>query len=172
MYRGEKVYIRKMVHEDAPVVLEWENNPENWLISDGDGPYVLEDILDLVNNIEDVQSSCQVRYIIFENETNRPLGTVDLFNIDFRSGTAGVGILIAEKPDRKKGLGKESVLLVEQVADQYGITRIEATVHKENTASRSLFRSCAYEFLKEESIDSPEGSGYIQKLVFEKCLRS
>ena len=172
VFRSNNIYIRKMIHADAPVVLTWENEPENWLVSEGEGPYVLDDIIDLVNNIEDIHSSCQVRYIIFENDTERPLGTVDLFNMDFNSGSAGIGILIADRQDRRKGFGKESVLLVEDVANHLGIKRIIAVVHKSNEASLALFRSCDYEFLREEVEENPKHPDYLHKIVLEKCIRN
>lgn len=168
MYAGSKVYIRKMQHEDAPFVLEWENNPEIWAVSEGEGPYCIEDILNLVETIEDIQSSCQVRYIIFNAVENRPVGTVDLFNIDFVNRMAGVGILVAEISDRNLGYGKESLSLIEKVALELGLDRLEARVHTSNVASKTIFHRCNYRLAREESLN---GAELTDQLVLEKCLK-
>lgn len=162
------MYIRKMQHADAPFVLEWENNPEIWAVSDGEGPYCIEDILNLVETIEDIQSSCQVRYIIFNAIDDRPVGTVDLFNIDFANKIAGVGILVAEVSDRNLGYGKESLALIENVALELGIDRLEARVHSSNVASKTIFHRCNYRLAREESLD---GAELTDQLVLEKWLK-
>lgn len=51
-------------------------------------------------------------FTIYELPTYRPVGNVDLHDIDIRNRTAELGILIGEKDARGRGLGTEAVRLV------------------------------------------------------------
>ena len=51
-------------------------------------------------------------FTIYELPTYRPIGGIDLHNIDVRNRTAELGIMIGERDARGRGLGTEAVRLV------------------------------------------------------------
>lgn len=53
-----------------------------------------------------------VYFTIYELPSYRPIGCVDLHNIDFQNRSAGLGIMIGEKAARGRGLGTDAVQLV------------------------------------------------------------
>ncbi len=161
MIKGEGVYIRIIRVEDAQLVLQWENDKENWRFSENDGEYILLDILHLIDTMSDIPKAGQVRYIICEKETDKQLGTVDLFAIDFENGTAEVGVLVADRDYRQRGIAKESVILVEDVAKGLGVNEIFAKVQNDNLPSVKLFEAVGYKFIEELND---------KKSLYSKCL--
>ena len=71
--------------------------------------FVLEQYI--TSSHQDIYSVKQLRLIIC-NEENKAIGSIDLFDFDPNHLRAGVGILIAEKADRKKGYASEALSLL------------------------------------------------------------
>ena len=63
----------------------------------------------------------------------------DIFDIDFDKKEAFVGVLIAEKENRQKGLASIAIELVENEGVKLGLERLKCVVHPGNTASVQLF---------------------------------
>ena len=53
-----------------------------------------------------------VYFTVYELPSYRPIGGVDLHNIDFRNRSAELGIMIGEKASRGRGLGTDAVRLI------------------------------------------------------------
>lgn len=80
----------------------------------------------------------QIVFAIYENEElNRMVGSVALYNIDLEKRTSEVGrIQIGDHEAHGKGLGRTSLVGAIKVAFQcLGIRKIEASVHKDNIAA-------------------------------------
>ena len=99
-----------MTSSDTVAVMIWENNTDNWEVSENNSSYTLCDINRLVTNLEDIRTAKQARFIICLSEDDSPIGTIDLFSIDFDLKTASIGILIADIGNRRKGYALESLL--------------------------------------------------------------
>lgn len=172
MPNTSKVILRPVVLSDANDLLKWENNELNWSVSDTTSPYILSDIILLIEKLEDIEEAKQARYIILEASTRRAIGAVDLFDIDFSLETASVGILIAKNEDRRQGFAKESLVHLEQIArDELGLEKLIAKVHQENTSSVKLFESSGFSKKKLTRDGQLNNGDYIQTLIFEKCLK-
>ena len=73
-------------------------------------------------------------------EAPRTVGTLDLFDFDAMNGRAGVGILIADASDRRRGYAAESLqLLADYGRDVLQLHQIYAYVTEDNTDSLTLF---------------------------------
>lgn len=163
--------LRLMRLADAPTVLEWENNPENWEVSNNDSEYSLEDIEQLAIASTNIVSTNQQRFII--DLDGDPLGAVDLFLIDFEEKVAGVGILIAKYENRKKGYALKALLLVEEVAKRLGIDILECSIHKENSASIRLFEKLNYKRVELSELKIDHGADRNRDLFYyQKCLKN
>lgn len=136
------IAIRLPIISDAETILSWENNPDNWEVSDNDSPYSLEDIIQLIESFQISQNPEQLRFIIHSNDIL--LGAVDLFDINYENKSGAIGILIAEDEFRRKGYASKALELVEIEAINLGISRLSALIHSENIKSRKLFEKMGY----------------------------
>lgn len=164
-------YIRYVVMEDAPTILEWENNEEFWAVSENDSPYQLFDIQHLIMTLQKIDVARQARWMICLMETNQPIGCVDLTEINFEEKTATVGILISDRANRRKGYATSSLARIEEVAQDLKIKQLKCTIHEDNVQSVVLFEKSNYVKVG-ESIDNSDSRGAGKKIIeLEKWLK-
>jgi diamine N-acetyltransferase len=131
-----------VVPSDESAIYAWENNTENWLISDTRRPFTKEAIHHFVHGVHDLQLNQQLRMMIVELKTNRILGAIDLFDYDYYHKRAGIGILIANAADRGRGFGKESLRLTIRYAFEHiGLKQLYCNILTSNASSIRLFES-------------------------------
>lgn len=172
MLRGENIYLRKVIPEDVDHILLWENDQENWKVSGIQVPYTYEEIVDYVLHQQDEKQSGQIRFMICDNETNEPLGNIDLFQIDFINMNAGVGVLIASKSNRRKGYAKESLkLLIEFCASELGFRNLFCSIHADNDSSLELFKNAGFEEIGLRKDWYLHEGSTIDEILFQLCLR-
>ncbi len=74
-----------------------------------------------------------------------PVGFIDLFDLDPATQSAGVGILICDPADRRKGYGFEALsLAVEYARHALGLRSLWCTVAPDNPASLALFTAAGF----------------------------
>lgn len=166
------IYLRYIETRDAEQVLDWENNEENWAVSENDSPYSIYDILILIGELQSIQNAEQARWMICLNETQEAIGCVDLTEIDFENKVASVGILIANKELRKKGFASKALQLIENEAIDLGLTLLKCSIHADNLASISLFTKNNYKNTGKQKEAELKGDKYIEVLLFEKWLKN
>ncbi|MFK7785459.1 MAG: GNAT family N-acetyltransferase [Crocinitomicaceae bacterium] len=137
-----EIALRLPIISDAATILSWENNPDNWDVSDNDSPYSLEDIVRLIQSFQTVEKPEQLRFMIHSKDIL--LGAVDIFDINYENKSGAIGILIAEEGFRRKGYASKALQLVETEARNRGISRLSALIHSENVKSRKLFEKMEY----------------------------
>ncbi|MDX2362847.1 MAG: GNAT family N-acetyltransferase [Crocinitomicaceae bacterium] len=164
------IYIRDITPLDAEFVQKWENDPE-WNFRENATPYSIMDILQFIHELGDVRKAQQARWIICETETDRPLGAVDLTEIDFAKKEASVGVLIAEKEDRRKGYAFQALELIEEKAKDLEIDRLISTVFKSNSGSLDLFIKNCFVKIGETDVPYLSEATYIKAIIFEKWVK-
>ena len=141
--------LRALEPTDLELLYKWENNPEIWEVSNTLAPYskfILHQYIE--NSHRDVYESKQLRLIIEFNsiDYSEPIGTIDLFEIDFYHKRAGIGILIAKEEHRHKGYGKEAINLLEEYSKKHlQLHQIHCKINIDNHPSLKLFESLGYE---------------------------
>jgi len=145
MLRGKDILLRPLELKDVDSLYIWENNPENWLISNTHTPfskfYLEQYIIGAQNNI---YADRQLRLII---ETNAGIvcGAVDLFDFDPHNRRAGIGILV-ELTNRRKGIGTQALeLIIDYARNTLNLHQLYCTIDQDNTQSLSLFRKVGFE---------------------------
>lgn len=137
-----EISLRLPIISDAETILSWENNPENWEVSDNESPYSLEDIVQLIDSFQNAEHPTQLRFIIHSGKIL--LGAVDIFDINYENKSGAIGILIAEREFRRKGYASRALYLIEEEALRLGVDRLSALIHSENEQSRKLFEKMGY----------------------------
>lgn len=138
--RGEKIGLRALEPEDLDLLVQIENNPENWQVSGTLVPFsrmILCRYLDSAH--QDIFEIKQLRLVIYllEGET---IGLIDLFDFDPYNLRAGVGIIIAESRYRQCGYASEALeLLGGYCFNGLGLHQIYAGVALSNKPSLNLF---------------------------------
>jgi len=168
---GNPIYIRPIDIPDALLVMNWENNPENWDASDNNGEYQLYDIVRMIEENKDIQRAKQARWMICDSTTDVQLGTVDLFDIDFEKNEGFVGVLIADKANRQKGLANLAIELVEKEALNLGLERLKCVVHPGNKPSVRLFEKREFVKIGKTERQFINDGVYLEASIYEKWVK-
>jgi diamine N-acetyltransferase len=146
MLKGKTIYLRAVEEDDSTMLFLWENNPENWKVSNTEVPFSMTAIHELIEQQSNIRNSGQLRFIICENDSDFPVGTVDLYDANFKHGFASVGILVAEEKSRRKGFAIEAIGLVKEYArDILEFTNLQCSIQGDNSASIKLFEQFGFE---------------------------
>ena len=145
--KGKKVNLRALEPSDLNFIYEVENNVDVWEISHTQTPYskfLIEQYLE--NAHQDIFEAKQLRLVICESKTLKPIGLIDLFEYDPKNNRCGIGILIQEKSDREKGMGSEALqLLLDYAFYHLNLKQIFANIDTQNLPSLQLFDKFGFE---------------------------
>jgi diamine N-acetyltransferase len=152
--QGQHILLRAIEPADIDVLYSWENDTETWKISNTQTPFskfVLEEYI--VSSHQDIYSNKQLRLIIdllpaesSISEANRAIGSIDLFDFDANHQRAGIGILIAEKDDRRQGYASEALnILIEYCFTTLNLHQIYCNITTDNEASILLFQQQGFQ---------------------------
>ena len=140
MLKGDKIYLRTIEPSDAQLMLKWENNPDNWAVSNTMVPFSEHLILQYVNSAQDIFATKQLRFIICLQENDKPIGTIDLFEYDPLNQKAGIGVLIDEVSERNKGYANEAVqLMIRYSFERLDLHQLFCNIFESNEHSIRLF---------------------------------
>lgn len=160
--KGKRVLLRALEPEDLNTLYTWENDTEIWNISETFSPvsrYILKKYLD--NSHKDIFESKQLRLIIQSIENELAVGTIDLFNFDHFHKRVGVGILIAEKGQRKKGYASEALEILKNYCfELLKLNQLYCTISVKNQSSLSLFQKAGFKISGTKSKWNWNGSDF------------
>ncbi|MEZ7902125.1 MAG: diamine N-acetyltransferase [Urechidicola sp.] len=141
MLKGQNIYLRTIEPNDAQLMLKWENNSENWAVSNTLVPFSEHLILQYVNSAQDIFETKQLRFIICVTDTDKPIGTIDLFEYDPLNQRAGLGVLIDEVSERNKGYANEALkLMIRYSWDRLNLHGLFCNIFESNEHSIKLFQ--------------------------------
>jgi len=149
LLQNDILRLRALEPTDLELLYQWENNPSIWEVSNTLSPYskyILHQYIE--NSFRDIVESKQLRLIIelANNQYCEPIGTIDLFEIDFYHKRAGIGILIASEEHRKKGYASEAIKLMEEYsANHLLLLQVHCKINEDNLPSLKLFKQIGYE---------------------------
>ncbi len=135
-----------MEPEDLDLLYEIENDTRLWDVCSASAPYSRFALKQyIVDNVNDLFESKQLRLVIHSKTEKKAVGLIDLFNFSPIDARAEIGIAIRSE-HRKKGYAKEALSLLENFASQrLRIHLLYASIAGgENSSSRHLFSSSGY----------------------------
>lgn len=145
--QNDRIYLRMLEPQDLQFLSKVENNPEFWTISQTTQPftnYTLSQYIEQAH--QDIYESKQQRWVICQQQTSTIIGFIDLFDFDIRNSRVGLGIVIADKNDRKKGYATDSLeLILSYIFNHLFIRQIFVNILTDNTASIKLFSKFGFQ---------------------------
>jgi diamine N-acetyltransferase len=140
MLKGKGIYLRALEPEDVHVLYQWENNTEVWHLSTTLVPYSLDLLKRYIKQAQlDIYTTKQLRLVICSQQ-GIAVGCIDLFDFEPYHLRAGVGILIADASERRKGYAKEALqLLINYCSQHLRLRQVYCNILEDNLASKQLF---------------------------------
>jgi diamine N-acetyltransferase len=167
---GENILFRALEPTDVDVLYDWENDTENWLVSNTQSPFsrfVLEQYLASAH--QDIYSVKQQRFMICSLNDNKPLGTIELFDFDPNHQRAGIGILIAEKSERKKGYASEALdILIQYGFEVLNLRQLYCNITVDNKPSIALFQKHKFEISGNKKQWVRDGKQFKDELILQR----
>lgn len=167
---GEQIYLRPITIEDTDMVLKWRNAPHvvhNFIYRK---PITREEHLSWLEN--KVETGNVIQFIICDKQTNQPLGSIYIQNIEEEHRKAEEGIFLGETEGFGRGIGSEAAKLVVAFAfDTLGLHKLTARVLSFNKASIRMHEKAGY--VQESYLhDELYLDGKFEDLVFLGILNS
>ncbi len=143
MLKGEFVYLRKTIVEDAEESAKWLNDEEviKFLgITEAITPENRKQFLQ-----KKLKDPTEHIFSIIQSDTNKYIGNVYLYKIDEGKKDAEIGIFIGDKTCWKKGCAKEAVnLITEYGFKKLGLKKIYAKIIENNIAAIKCFEKSKF----------------------------
>lgn len=147
------VKLRAPEPEDVDLLYSWENNMEIWKVSNTLTPFskfLLKKYIETSHH--DIWESKQLRLIIEAKDQNSlmnvPVGLVDLFDFDPYHLRAGVGVLIANRENRRKGYATEALrVLISYAFEVLQLNQLYVNISVSNAISLQLFTNLGFEMV-------------------------
>lgn len=108
---------------------------------------------------KDIWESRELRLVV-ETKDHRPVGTIELFDFDPYHNRAGLGVMIFEQSERRKGMARQALKMIFDYAlNELGIFQVYANVAESNKASLQLFGKLGFELagVKKKWLRTPKG---------------
>lgn len=140
MLKGKSIFLRVVEKSDDSTLFLWENDINNWKVSDTEIPFSMHSIHQLIEQQSDLRNCGQLRFIICLTNDNKPIGTIDLYDVNFKHRFASVGILIADSSERKKGFASEALdIIIAYCKETLELRNLQCFIHHDNQQSVNLF---------------------------------
>ena len=167
--QSKNISLRAMEPSDIDVLYQWENNTENWKVSSTQTPFsrkVLEEYI--ANAHQDIYSVKQLRLMICEAQGN-PIGCIDLFEFEPNHLRAGIGILIADKEDRRKGYASDALeLLIDYCFETLNLHQLYCNITIDNEPSVLLFQKHGFLITGIKKQWVRDGAKYKDELMLQR----
>lgn len=163
-----KISLRIAEPEDARQIYEWENNRNVWRVSETSCPVSLFQVEQFLLGNSDLVTNRQLRLMVCLEGTERPIGSIDLFDFDPVNGRIGIGILI-ESAHRGKGYAKRALnLCLDYLFHDVMVHQVHCLIDIANEESRHLFLGLGFSEcgLRKDWIKTPEG--YLNAVFYQK----
>lgn len=138
------IKLRVLEPRDALTLFLWDNDSE---LREAQEAATTPTLIELQAFCEEGPRALEIhgqqRWMIdFNGES---IGTLELFDFHSNHQRAGIGIVIARKDFRQRGLGTRVLLEAEELAKDFSIQQLWAIISEDNGASQRAFEKAGYE---------------------------
>ena len=165
----DKIKLRALEPEDLELLYEWENNSSYWTISNTVTPfskYTLKRYME--NSHKSIYETGQLRLMIEIIPEKKTIGTIDIFDFDPFHKRAGIGILIADENQRRKGFATMALkCLIQYCFKTLQLHQLYCNILSNNPESIDLFRKQGFiqTGSKKEWVKTTDN--YLDELMFQ-----
>jgi diamine N-acetyltransferase len=165
----DKIRLRALEPEDLEYLYDWENNSSYWVLSNTVAPfskYTLKRYME--NSHKSIYETGQLRLMIEISSEKKTIGTIDIFDFDPYHKRAGIGILIADENERRKGYASMALnCLIEYCFSTLQLHQLYCNILANNCESVDLFKKVGFSEagIKKEWIKTSEG--YLDEYTFQ-----
>ncbi len=143
---GDRIKLRKLRLSDARDVYENIKDEEvvRWLLRIPH-PYPFNEAIKFIRRTRyRIRKNSGYAFGIVLKDTNKVVGVVDIFNIDWENRNAEIGYWLGKKY-WKKGLMSEAVRLILGFAfEELKLHRVSATIFEDNVASKRVLEKVGF----------------------------
>jgi len=140
------ITLRALEPDDVELLYRWENDAEVWKVSNTCTPmskFILANYIKTADR--DIWESRELRLVI-QTAEGKAVGTIELFDFEPYHGRAGVGIMVYETAERRKGVATMALeLIIDYARNQIGASQVYANIAQTNEASLQLFQKLGFE---------------------------
>jgi diamine N-acetyltransferase len=163
------IRLRALEPEDLELLYEWENNDENWIISNTITPFSRFTIKQYIENShKNLYETGQLRFMIDLISENITIGTIDIFDFDSYHKRAGIGILIAVEKYRHKGYATMSLhCLINYCFDTLHLHQLFCNIAEPNKESLELFNKIGFKEIGTKKDWIKTTDGYLNVIMLQ-----
>jgi RimJ/RimL family protein N-acetyltransferase len=139
------IYLRPAEREDLPLFVSWLGDARTTRTLALRSPLSLASEEHWFEDLVAHQGGDRWHFVICRLEDDRPVGALDLHDIDARNGSAGLGIVIGDPDDTGKGYGSDALRAV--IAFGFGELRLERIwleVYDFNERARGVYQRVGF----------------------------
>jgi len=166
-----KISLRPLEPEDIDLLYRWENDMKVWMVSNTQTPYSRYILIQYIKeSTKDIYETKQLRLII-QNEKQKAIGAIDLFDFEPYHLRAGVGILIHNEDDRIKGYATDALeALSNYTHDILGLKQLYANISADNAKSINLFKKSGFVKVGVKKDWLKTRDGWKDEILFQKIF--
>lgn len=142
---GDKVILRALEPNDLEVLYQTENKTDLWYVSDTVTPFskhILKQYID--ESHRDIYDAKQLRLAICLPD-NAVIGFIDLFDFNPQHRRAGIGLVIVNELNRRKGYAKDALkVLINYSFSFLQLHQLYCDITEDNNDSLNLFKSVGF----------------------------
>lgn len=148
MNRADNIIsLRPITIEDTDLMVKWRNRDfvkRNYI---NQSEFTREGHLKWMETR--VQTGQVIQFIILEND--RPIGSVNMKDVDYEKGTAEYGIFIGERDALGKGYGSETAKQVVRLAkEKYHLKKLFLRLYEDNIPAYRSYLSAGFKTIEDE----------------------
>ncbi|MFO7658228.1 MAG: GNAT family N-acetyltransferase [Bacteroidales bacterium] len=158
------IFLRALEPEDIDLLYKWENDESVWKVSNTIAPFSKHILRKYLENAHlDIFEAKQLRLIIDvagEAGKFKPVGAIDLFEFDPFHNRAGIGILIGEAGERRKGYASAALdKTIEYAFVTLHLHQLFCNIGEDNPESLKLFEKKGFKVagVKKEWLKTKDG---------------
>ncbi len=169
LLEGEHIRLRALEPSDVDILYRWENDPQNWFISNTLTPFSKHALARFIENSQlDIYQTRQLRLMIIRRDNDQSIGAVDLFDIDPFHRRAGLGILIQDKQNRNKGYASDTLdVIIHYAFHHLKFHQLYCNIAADNDISIKLFKKKGFRLVGEKKDWLRKNEGFIGELMFQ-----
>lgn len=139
---GKRVYLRAMEPEDMEMYREMTNSPEiERMLGGWSFPVSRKEQMAWYESV--LNDKRHLRFTVVVKETEKPIGMVNLVDIDWKNGSAFHGIRLSA--EKGKGYGTDAVMaLMKYAFEELRLIRLDTSIIEYNLPSQALYKKCGW----------------------------